>query len=105
MDFLKFARARWGENWALCRATPRNRERYARCVTPNEYWQAEADWRREHTAVWLHSYMPEAVDLYLALREWRTAIELGNVTFRTPEIEAQARAMTDAALAKAEGRS
>lgn len=31
-----------GPSWAICRKTPNNLERYARCVSPKEYAAAEA---------------------------------------------------------------
>ena len=42
-------RAVLGPNWAICRPTERNRERYARCITERQYQAAirEAARRRE----------------------------------------------------------
>lgn len=42
--FSTYANAHWGPNWALCVATARNRERYARCVTRAEYASLEREW-------------------------------------------------------------
>lgn len=33
-------RAILGENWGICRKTPNNLERYARCITRKEYDEA-----------------------------------------------------------------
>lgn len=44
-----------------------------------------------------------APDLLEVARNLHHAIILGNVTFRTPEIEATAKALVTAAIAKAEG--
>jgi hypothetical protein len=32
----------WGPGWAICRKTPKNLERYARCLTKSEYNKAFA---------------------------------------------------------------
>jgi len=32
-----------GPNWAICRATPRNKAQYARCLTPKQYEAAERE--------------------------------------------------------------
>lgn len=42
-EWSRYQRHLWGENWALCRATPRTRARYGRCVKHSEYAKAERD--------------------------------------------------------------
>ena len=46
-SFSAFARARWGERWAICRNTAANRERWGRCITPSEYRRAELAYANE----------------------------------------------------------
>lgn len=66
MTWLEFTCARWGENWALCRATPNNRARYGRCISKREYQRAEADWRRQFPREWLREkYVADSLTLEL----------------------------------------
>lgn len=103
MTFPDFMRARFGANWALCRATAGNRARYGRCISRKEYARAEADWRRENPEEWFHhTYGPDSVPLhlYLALLE----IE-ANLTGRDcfPERVADSLRRAKEAIAEAKG--
>jgi hypothetical protein len=85
MTFSEFLNARWGKSWGVCRATPGNRERYARCVTRTEYKQAVADYRRQHTAEALRHDVPEvgdiAADLFMALQAVLSVADRKTVEF------------------------
>lgn len=39
-----FARNLWGESWAVCRDTPRNREKHGKCITHITYLKAREQW-------------------------------------------------------------
>lgn len=37
LEFPAFMRERLGPGWAICRNTPRNRERHGTCISPQRY--------------------------------------------------------------------
>ena len=78
--FGEYARALWGPSWGLCRATPKNRLRYGRCVSKKEYFAAVAAYRREHTISWLKEGGATgaiAAELLAALRNITECAEAG----------------------------
>lgn len=108
-SFVDFVRERWGDEWAICRATPNNKARYARCVSRGEYARAEADYRVAHTADALRDRPVAglghvAADLYEALTALRRACEsdLRPIGACGPTKQA-AHEKAAAAIARAEG--
>ncbi len=98
--FVDYVKPRWGQHWALCRATPRTLARYDRCVSPKEYRTAETDFQRDHPAEWAQHHSLNAGDiaacLYEALAGLVLRLEAGGFPKATLTVE-------QAALNKARG--
>jgi hypothetical protein len=39
-EWVDYARNLWGPNWAICRPTPKNLEKYGNCITKKAYQDA-----------------------------------------------------------------